>query len=314
MMLIDRYMGSILGLAIGDALGAPVEFQSPGTFTPVTGMLQGGAFGLPAGYWTDDTSLALCLAESLIDTKGFNLVDQLERYDRWYRYGHLSSTGICFDIGNTTRMALEKFERSGDPYSGPTGPGTEGNGSLMRLAPVPLAYASSFSEAVAKSGESSRTTHGAIEAVDCCRLMGSLLHGVISGQDKEDILSGRYGGEQGYWNNNPLAPRVEEIAKGSYKSKMPPQVRGSGYVVESLEAALWAFFNADSFASGCLLAVNLGDDADTTAAVYGQLAGAYYGVNAIPEDWLSGLAHRELLEGFARGLYEFAKGSDDPNG
>ena len=157
----DHYRGSILGLATGDALGAPLEFRPPGSFTPVSGMTSGGAFGLAPGQWTDDTSLALCLAESLIETETFNLCDQLERYDSWYRHGHLSSTGKCFDIGNTTAMALQNFESTGAPYSGPTDPATAGNGSLMRLAPVPLFYSGDYIDAIDKSGESSKTTHGA---------------------------------------------------------------------------------------------------------------------------------------------------------
>ena len=114
-MSLDRYRGSILGLAVGDALGAPVEFKRPGSFEPVTDMSSGGAFSLRPGQWTDDTSLALCLSESLVETNGFDLIDQLDRYVRWYREGHLSSTGECFDIGNTTKMALTRYEATKDP-------------------------------------------------------------------------------------------------------------------------------------------------------------------------------------------------------
>ena len=151
-MSLDRYRGSILGLAVGDALGAPVEFKPPGSFEPVTDMSSGGAFGLRPGQWTDDTSLALCLAESLVETSCFDLIDQVDRYVRWYRGGHLSSTGECFDIGNTTRRALNHYEVTKDPYSGPTDPSTAGNGSMMRLAPVPLVYANDFGTAVERSG------------------------------------------------------------------------------------------------------------------------------------------------------------------
>ena len=309
-MELDRYRGSILGLAAGDALGAPLEFKHPGSFEPVSGMTDGGAFGLKVGQWTDDTSLALCLSESLVETKGFNLVDQLDRYLLWYRHGHLSSTGECFDIGNTTSMALNEYERSRNPKSGPTAPHTAGNGSLMRLAPVPLDYSNRFKESIEKSGESSKTTHGAIEAVDSCRYMGALIAGAVNGYRKSDLLSSNYSKDSQYWNENPLCPAVADIAKGSFKEKSPPLIKGGGYVIDCLEAALWAFHNSESFESGCLLAVNLGDDSDTTGAVYGQLAGAYYGASRIPKDWLDVLAKRDILESHSSALFESAQKLD----
>ena len=310
-MSLDRYRGSILGLAVGDALGAPVEFKRPGSFEPVTGMSSGGAFGLRPGQWTDDTSLALCLAESLVETNGFDLIDQLDRYVRWYREGHLSSTGECFDIGNTTEMALTRYEATKDPYSGPTDPSTAGNGSIMRLVSVPLAYAKDFATAVERSGESSKTTHGALEAVDSCRYLGGLIAASVTGVEKTEFLSNRYSQQPGYWTENPLCEKVDAIADGSFKEKSPPEIKGSGYVIDCLEAALWAFYKTDSFGEGCLLAVNLGDDADTTGAVYGQLAGAYYGASGIPKDWLQDLTLGSLVQSFADRLYEMA-GSISP--
>src|ERR1044071_3048228 len=128
----DRVRGCLIGLATGDALGTTLEFKSPGTFKPITDMVGGGPFWLRPGEWTDDTSMALCLAESIIETRGFDPVDQLRRYVRWYRHGHMSCKNCCFDIGNTTRMALHIFERTGEPYCGSTDPLFAGNGSLMR--------------------------------------------------------------------------------------------------------------------------------------------------------------------------------------
>lgn len=305
--MLDLFKGSILGLAVGDAIGAPLEFKRPGSFEPATGMTAGGTWGLDAGQWTDDTSLALCLAESLVETRSFDLSDQIKRYVRWYREGHLSSTGECFDIGYTTRAALDRFEESGDPFSGPTNPSSAGNGSIMRLAPVPLVYGRNFKTAVANSGESSKTTHGALEAVDSCRYLGGLISACISGAGKCDLLSSRYSTEPDYWTLNPLCEKVDIIASGSFKEKNPPEIKGTGYVIDCLEAALWAFYHSDSFKDGCLMAVNLGDDADTTAAVYGQLAGAYYGVSGIPEEWLGALSLRPLLESFAVRLNELAE-------
>ena len=281
----SRFRGALLGLAAGDAVGATVEFMLPGTFTPVTDMVGGGAFHLRPGQWTDDTSMALCLAESLIERRGFDPRDQMERYLRWRDEGYLSSTGSCFGLGLTVGAALEAFRRSGDPFSGSSDPHTAGNGSLMRLAPVPLYFMDDPREAVRLSAESSRTTHGALTCLDACRYFGGLLVGACQGVDKDLLLSDRYSPVEGLWAEAPLCPEIDEIAAGSFRHREPPEIMGSGYVVRSLEAALWAFFHSSDFREGCLLAVNLGDDADTTAAVYGQLAGAYYGEEGIPAEW-----------------------------
>ena len=287
MEITDRYRGCLFGLAVGDALGTPLEFKLSGSFTPITDMIGGGPFNLKPGQWTDDTSMALCLAESLIECRGFNPKDQMERYVRWWKEGHLSSTGACFDIGNTTRAALSAFLKTGNPLSGPTDPRSAGNGSLMRLAPVPMFYAKDPREAIEKSGESSKTTHGAPTAIDACRYLGSLIVGALRGEDKDLLLSDHYSPIPGYWQEKPLVPEIAEIAAGSFKHKNPPEIQGTGFVVQSLEAALWAFYHGDTFEEGCLMAVNLGDDADTTGAIYGQIAGAYYGEKGISDLWLS---------------------------
>jgi ADP-ribosylglycohydrolase len=307
MQPIDRYRGCLLGLATGDAVGTTLEFEPPGTFTPIKDMVGGGPFGLQPGQWTDDTSMALCLAESLIEQNGFDPVDQLQRYLQWYRVGHLSSTGQCFDIGNTVRSALMRFGRTGEPYCGSTDPRSAGNGSIMRLAPVPLFFAQNPEEAIEMSAESSRTTHGAETAVDACRYLGGLIVGAVNGASREELLSSYYSPIADYWDENSLVDDIDAIAAGSFKHRQPPEIRGTGYVVESLEAALWAFYHSQSFEEGCLLAVNLGDDADTTGAVYGQLAGAFYGELGIPQSWRDKLAHYDLIEYFAEQLFSLAQ-------
>ena len=307
LLIQGRYQGALLGQAAGDAVGTTLEFKPPGTFEPVTGMVGGGPFGLEPGQWTDDTSMALCLAESLIEEQGFDPGDQMSRYVRWWRQGHLSSTGACFDIGGTVSSALSRFEVTGEPFSGSTDPHSAGNGSIMRLAPVPLFFASNPEQAIAMSAESSRTTHGTETAVDACRYLGALIVGALQGASKESLLSDRFTPVPGYWDAHPLCQQIDLIARGSFKEKEPPEIKGSGYVVESLEAALWAFHNSSTFEEGCLLAVNLGDDADTTGAVYGQLAGAYYGVKTIPEDWRDTIAMRDDILAFADKLYTLSK-------
>jgi len=307
MKQIERYRGCLLGLATGDALGTKLEFQPPGSFEPINDMVGGGLSNLKPGQWTDDTSMALCLAESLIERNGFDPVDQLERYLRWYREGHLSSTGECFDVGRIVDYSILRFESTREPYCGPAEPDTAGNGSIMRLAPVPLFYARDPFEAIERSAESSKTTHGALTAVDACRYLGALIVGAVTGASKEKLLSDHFCPVSGYWKEKPLVAEIDEIASSSFRHKNPPQIRGTGYVVRSLEAALWAFYHSGSFKEGCLLAVNLGNDADTTGAVYGQLAGAFYGEKAIPESWLSKLAYRDLIESFAVQLFELSR-------
>jgi ADP-ribosylglycohydrolase len=299
---IERYRGSLLGLAVGDALGTTLEFCRPGSFAPVEDIVGGGPFGLRPGEWTDDTSMALCLAESLIERRGFDPVDQLERYVRWYREGHLSSRGRCFDIGGTVSAALRRFEQTGEPYCGSTEPYSAGNGSIMRLAPVPLFFAPDPREAIARSADSSRTTHGAREAVDACRYLAALIVGALQGVPKIHLLSDHFSPVPGLWDEEPLAPKVDEIAGGSFRRRDPPEIRGSGYVVQSLEAALWAFDRGDSFREGALLAVNLGDDADTTGAVFGQLAGAHHGESGIPAEWRAHIVMADLITGLAERL------------
>ena len=295
----SRFRGALLGLAVGDALGTTLEFRSPGSFEPLTDMVGGGPFGLRPGEWTDDTSMALCLAESLVERGGFDARDQMERYLRWWREGHLSSNGRCFDVGVTVSSALARFERTGEPVAGSTDPYSAGNGSIMRLAPIPLFFAADPAEAIRRAAESSRTTHGATTAVDACRYLACLIIGALDGLSKETLLSPRWAPLPGLWEQEPLAPEIDEIAAGSFKHREPPEIKGSGYVVRSLEAALWAFDRSGSFREGALKAVNLGDDADTTGAVYGQLAGAFYGEDGIPEEWRAVVARQDEIVDFA---------------
>ncbi|WP_428241741.1 ADP-ribosylglycohydrolase family protein [Gynuella sp.] len=273
----QRYRGCLLGLACGDAVGTTLEFRERGSFEPLTDMVGGGPFNLKPGQWTDDTSMALCLAHSLLECEGFDADDQMQRYCRWRNEGYLSSNGRCFDIGVTVSEAISQYLRSGDPYAGSTNPFTAGNGSLMRLAPVVMYFSPELELVIRYAGDSSRTTHGAKECVDACRYFATLLHQCFAGVDKDSILhSGLY---------QPETRKVAAIATAGYRQKSVDQVRGTGYVVDSLEAALWCFASTESFQDAILQAANLGDDADTTAAICGQIAGAFYGVDGIPLHW-----------------------------
>ncbi|MDA0159452.1 ADP-ribosylglycohydrolase family protein [Solirubrobacter ginsenosidimutans] len=301
----DRFRGALLGLAVGDAVGTTVEFATPGTFPPVRDMVGGGPFSLPPGAWTDDTSMALCLAESLVQRRTFDPVDQLQRYVRWYRDGHWSSTGRCFDIGNATRAALERFEQTGEPYPGDAAPDAAGNGPLMKLAPIVLAYASKPAEAIRHAGGSARTTHGAREAADACRAFATLLLAALNGSWPRNVGDPGYDRVVAAALGAPafaaLDPRVTAALRST---REPPAVRGGGYVVDALEAALWALRSTSTFEDGVLAAVNLGDDADTTAAIYGQLAGALYGADGIPESWRERLHRHDEIVAFADALLD----------
>lgn len=294
--LQDRHLGALLGLAVGDALGAQVEFQPKGSFPPVSQMEGGGPHGLPPGAWTDDTSMALCLAESLLE-KGFDPRDQMARYLRWYREGYLSPKGYCFDIGSATRQALERFARTGDPLAGDEE--GAGNGPLMRLAPLVLAYRQS-PELLRLARLSARTTHGAREALEATLVLAWLLREALEGASKEVLL--RMEPLRGL----DLHPAVRRVVEGGFWEE-PPE--GPGYAPGTLEAALHAFATTSSFREGMLRAVNLGGDADTVGAVYGQLVGAHYGQRAIPAEWLEPLYLRERIEELALGLYRMSMAS-----
>lgn len=273
----QRYRGCLLGLAAGDAIGTTVEFKPRGSFTPLTDMIGGGPFGLVAGQWTDDTSMALCLAHSLLACDGFDADDQMQRYNNWRQQGYMSCTGRCFDIGATVSEALSQYLSSGEPFAGSTHPLAAGNGSLMRLAPIPLFYHQDMAQLLHFAGESSRTTHGARECIDACRYFAVLIARAFEGADKATLLADSF--------YQPGTRKIKAIAELQYMNKAQQQIRGSGYVVDCLEAALWCFAHTDNFRDAVLAAANLGDDADTTAAVCGQLAGAYYGIDAIPAAW-----------------------------
>ena len=298
----DRARGALLGLAAGDAVGTTVEFRSPGSFQPLTDMVGGGPFSLKPGQWTDDTSMAMCLAESLVDRCGHDPADQMRRYVRWWKDGYFSPTGRCFDIGITTRSQLDRFIRSGKPVDERVDEEAAANGSLMRLAPVSIRWSHDPEAVVAMAAESSLPTHPAPRPVDTCKVMAAMTAALIRGEAWEQVS------DDGFWSQGALHAEVEAIARGSWRTKEPPAIRGSGYCVAALEAAIWAVAGATDFRDAILRAANLGDDADTTAAIAGQLAGARFGASGIPQTWLERLAMRERIESLADSPHASATG------
>jgi ADP-ribosylglycohydrolase len=315
--LKERFRGSLMGLAVGDAIGTSADGKARGSFTPLTDMVGGGRYRLLAGQWTDDTSMALLLAESLIEKGAFDPMDQGNRYWKWYSTGHLSSTGQCFNVGMSVRGAVAKFNPVPDdrrrmsdepirPFPGSVADWAAGNGCLVRICPIPLFFHKYPAVAMDRSVDSAMVTHGSEIAKDACRYFAGLLVGALQGVSKEELLSQRYCPLPNHYQEKPLVPEVDSVACGSFKTAEEGGIKPTGYAVSSLEAALWGFHHTDNFRDGCLKVANLGNDADTAAAIYGQLAGAYYGIGGIPEHWRDRVFVSPLILLFADELHRLS--------
>lgn len=291
----DRGSGALLGLAVGDAVGTTLEFKPRDSYEPIADMIGGGPFRLKAGQWTDDTAMALALADSLLERDEFDEADLMQRFVDWREKGNYSCTGTCFDIGITVSGALSRWKRTGNPVAGSTDPMTAGNGSLMRLSPVALRFWNDRERMRSIAVRQSATTHGAAEATSACLAFAEVLADAIEGLPRSQALRVR---EADY------AGKIGTIMRGSWRGKERDEIGSSGYVAHSLEAALWSVGRTGNFRDAILTAANLGGDADTTAAITGQLAGALYGASSIPSAWLQKLAWREKIEKVADRLLE----------
>jgi len=289
--LIDKLSGSLIGLAVGDAVGTTVEFKPRGSFTPVTDMTGGGPFKLPVGYWTDDTSMALCIADSLCENNGLDEHDLLGKFVNWHLHGYNSSTGRCFDIGNTTVTALHNYIEHGAVCNNENAKFYSGNGSIMRLAPVVIYYHANPGMAVTVSAGQSKTTHAALPAVHGCELLATIMLNAFSSDDRSQVLNVAI---PKHWD-----PLIADVASMSFLTSDVSQIKSSGYVVDTLKAAIWSFYNTDTFSDAILTAANLGDDADTVAAVTGQIAGAFYGESGIPNTWIEKLYDYDRIKKLA---------------
>lgn len=285
--LHDKIAGSFLGLAIGDALGAPVEFTPRGEFPFVEGYQEGGRFHLPAGAWTDDTAMALCLADSLIHNDGFDAEDLLQRFCNWAEHGENSSTGISVGIGQNTLRVLGDFKRTGRLEAQAFGAKTDGNGSLMRLSPAVCLASHDLETAMELASTQSRTTHASPIAEECCKFTAGLIFKLLNGADFETAKADTLALGWTETLTEAIGFPLSEVDDGLIPS--------GGYVLDSLRAALWCIENTASFENAVLLAVNLGDDADTTAAIAGQIAGARYGYSAVPQSLKHGLVGERRL-------------------
>lgn len=293
---LNRYKGCLVGLAVGDALGLPYEFEFP---TPkVTDFCKiPGRHKQPVGTWSDDTSMSLCLAESLLKRKTNCQLDQLYTYLRWYRNGHMTCHGVAIGMGNRTIEALRKFEADGTNLTFQGDQAFSGNGSLMRIAPIAMYYASAKNnmKIIAQAKISSQTTHDTPLCNTACELYALAIKEALHGKSKAEIFKTMSQFSKTYTNDTALI-----IHNKTYKNKK--QLKANGYVVNSFRAALYCFYKSTDFKSGALMAVNLGYDCDTTAAIYGALAGAYYGYTNIPLSWRKKLLKRDLIETIATKL------------
>jgi ADP-ribosyl-[dinitrogen reductase] hydrolase len=282
----DRARGALLGLAIGDAVGTTLEFKTRDQCQRLTDMVGGGPFGLRAGQWTDDTAMALALADSLLDDPSLSEEDVMQRFVSWHEKGTYSCTGRCFDVGITTRQALERWKCTGNPIAGSTDPMSAGNGSLMRLSAVAVRHFGDRPKLRDVAARQSRTTHAAPEAVDACVVYAEMLADAIEGRPRTEVLRARQASYSG---------KIAQIALGSWRGLPRDNVKSSGYVAHSLEASLWSVGRTASFEGAVLLAANLADDADTTAAITGQLAGALYGEAGMPAEWKAKVAWEKRI-------------------
>ena len=314
----NRFLGCLVGLAVGDAYGTTYEFKNR-LKMPVESQLPddiigGGPFDMKPGEWTDDTSMALCLAESIVE-KGWDTDDQMKRYIKWWQEGYNSVKGECFDIGGATRKALSWYNMTEGEFV--KDPQAAGNGVLMRLAPVPMyCYNTKDSiSALSLCAFQSSMTHPSSQSIECSMLMGAIINKILSGeQDKVKILNFNTlldeNSKQMYKElfeeyKCVSNTRIEQIKEVLYKDSPSELISGDGYCVYTLEAALWAFLSTDSFKDGLKRVVSLGDDTDTTGAVYGQIAGAYYGIDNIT--WVEKVAWIDKIKKLADDLYELNK-------
>jgi ADP-ribosylglycohydrolase len=289
--LRERFQGSLVGLAVADALAAHTQFRKPGTFTAVGDLLGGGPFDLPRGAWSDDTAMALLLAESLLAREGFDGHDQVQRFARWQREGYGSSTGQCVGISASVTRALATAQYKRQPFAGSHDPEQLDKDPLSRVAPSVMYFFADARGAVARAAEAARITAQAPLVLDCVRLLAAMVHQALSGRDKMSVLRP----PRDSWATMTTRPEVLEVYDGSYSRRMPPDITGGGQILQALEAALWAFHHGETFREGALLAANLGRDSDVVCAAYGQLAGAFHGVSAIPGIWRNSLMKQEVV-------------------
>lgn len=300
-----RCFGCFYGGIVGDALGAPIEFKIRDKFEPIKDMnVINFNFGLEPGGWTDDTSMMLCLAQSLIEKQRVDKKDNLEKYSKWFRSGYMSVKDHCVDIGYQTSKSILDFESNGSLVSKFNQDKDSGNGGIMRIGPVPIFYYNrDIQLCIKECEESSITTHSSQICRDAARYIGCILYLLINGIKRDHLI------EQVkiHISRESLCEEILDIYDGKYLEKERKEIHSSGYVIHTLEAALYSFFKFDTFKDSVLFSVNLGNDSDTVGCVTAMICGAFYGINAIPEEWINKLHKLELLQNVITNLWKASK-------
>jgi ADP-ribosyl-[dinitrogen reductase] hydrolase len=298
----NKILGGLWGAVVGDALGVPVEFKYRDEVRrdPVTGMRGYGTFNLPAGSWSDDSSLLLCTADSL--ARGFDPGDIALRFMRWMSEGLWTPYGNAFDIGHATRDAIGRLKRGVLPdHSGGAKEGDNGNGSLMRIIPVALFFRQSgVDEMILRVHQVSSITHRHPRSLMACGIYCLMVRHLLAGRSPRDAYGDAIGMAAGIYNAEPFHAETRHFSRvleGRIEELSEDRVNSSGYVIDTLEASIWCLLTTGSYDEAVLKAVNLGHDTDTTGCVTGGLAGVYYGMSAIPEEWVGTVARREEIQG-----------------
>lgn len=297
---LQTIKGIIFGHAVADALGVPVEFKSREYLrkNPVTDMMGYGTYHQPKGSWSDDTSMTLCTLESITKNSDINLTDIMKNFAKWCCNGYMTPSGDRFDIGNATYSAIYNFI---DGKSFPYGNNSEysnGNGSLMRIIPVTLFHTFKKQSPVKYRNDIhnvSMLTHPHIRSVLACGIYDFVLYELIKNPNKESIKIGLDNAYSHYKCIEEIKTYTR-LLKYDFDKLPENEIKSTGYVVDSLEAAIWCALNTNSYEECVLKAVNLGDDTDTVGAIAGGLAGALYGYDAIPKKWLNTLIKKEMID------------------
>ena len=293
------FRGCLLGAALGNAIGVTNDMRPAKAITPIDHPIGGGLFDIAPGGWTDETAMLLCLAESMIHMRGFDARDVADRFLHWWRDGYMTCAGRVYEVGNTTRMALYTYQQTGNPLQALRAQTASGNGSVTRIAPLALVIMDDPTELLRVCAHNSLITHGTQTAIDACRYAAWLLVQLCLGVEKRTAM-------QQPWPHAPLADDVAQVVAGSYRTKILADIRTSIDVSDTLEAALWALWHHDDYASGALVIANLGGLSESCGQLYGTFAGACYGEAGLPTEWLAVLQKRPLIGWVAEELLRTA--------
>jgi ADP-ribosyl-[dinitrogen reductase] hydrolase len=302
--LQQRFVGAMLGLAIGDALSAGTQGKSAGELVAINGPVGGGPDNLPAGAWSDDTAMSLCLAESLLEKPGFDGRDQMARYRRWQAQGYLSATGVAAGLTSNVAQALSAAQWRRQVFAGPHDPSKLDPDALTRTAPAVLYFFYDRAEAIRQSAEAARACSQVPVILAANRAVALMLHAALSGASRTEVFAPDTALLA--LPNGADAKRLAAILSADSTRIKPQDLQPQGNALDLLEAALWCLGNQEQLRSALLAAANLGGRSDIVTALVGLIGGAYYGADALPRDWLERMAQRDLVVGFAERLHAAA--------